>query len=181
MVRGPRKMWLTVAVLGSLTGAEALKSPPFLAAASVRTVTSLPTRAPVYFVRMVSPIPAGTLAKPLLPRALLLAVAIGYGTNFPVCRLMIESVPASAVTAGRFALAALVLSPFLPRLDRSLVRPALLCGVADCVGYIAQSVALVDTPAAKVAFLGALTVIWVLALDGFFNGRDLRPQQAPQV
>jgi len=128
-----------------------------------------------------APTPTPTPAAPLLPRVLLLGAAVGYGSNFPVGRLINEVAPASATTSGRFLLAALVLSPFLPKLDKSLVRAALISGLADSVGYCAQSIALVDTPAAKVAFLGALTVVWVPALGALFDGRDLRPRSAPQV
>jgi drug/metabolite transporter (DMT)-like permease len=127
---------------------------------------------------------AAPLADPLAaawPQVLLLAVAIGYGTNFPAGRLLNEALPAAAVTSGRFALAAAALSPFLPRLRRELVTPALACGVCDAIGYIAQSLALVDTPAAKVSFLGALTVVWVPLLAAALGGRDLGPRTAPQV
>ena len=92
-------------------------------------------------------------------KALLLAVAVGYGTNFPVGRLMNEALPAAATTSGRFTLAALALSPFIPRLDKRLILPAVGTGVCDAIGYCAQSLALVDTPAAKVSFLGTLTVV----------------------
>ena len=115
-------------------------------------------------------------------KALLLAVAIGYGTNFPVGRLMNEVLPAAAATSGRFTLAALALSPFIPRLRPSLAGPALLTGLCDGVGYCAQSLALVDTPAAKVSFFGALTVVWVPALSLLLNdGKKLDFASAPQV
>ena len=94
-------------------------------------------------------------------KLLLLTVAIGYGTNFPVGRLMNEALPAAASTSGRFVLAALALSPFIPRLDRRLIWPAVVTGLCDGVGYSAQSLALCDTPAAKVSLLG-LTLILTL-------------------
>lgn len=115
-------------------------------------------------------------------KALLLAVAVGYGTNFPVGRMMNEALPAAATTSGRFTLAAIALSPFIPRLDKRLIVPALLTGVCDAVGYCAQSLALVDTPAAKVSFLGALTVVWVPCLSFLFkDGKRLGLASAPQV
>lgn len=136
---------------------------------------------PPFTHKMVAPLPATSPPLQVLPRGLLLAAAIGYGSNFPVGRLMNEVVPACATTSGRFALAALLLSPFLPKLDKRLIMPAILSGLADGIGYVSQSIALVDTPAAKVAFLGALTVVWVPALDAIFSGRDLRLRAAPQV
>ena len=117
----------------------------------------------------------------IAPRAILLAVAIGYGTNFPVGRLMNDALPAAASTSDRFALAALALSPYIPRLRRSLIVPCLLSGILDAVGYCAQSLALVDTPAARVSFLGAFTVVWIPVLSAVFGGRRLGFGSAPQL
>ena len=107
----------------------------------------------------------------LAPRILLLAVAFGYGTNFPAGRLMNDAIPAAAATSGRFTLAALALSPYVRRLRPSLILPSILCGCLDAVGYCSQSVALVDTPAARVSFLGALTVLIIPSITFFFDGR----------
>jgi len=115
------------------------------------------------------------------PRVAMLGCSILYGTNFPLGRLMNEALPASATTSGRFVVAALALSPFLPKLPRSLILPALLCGSLDSVGYISQSIALTDTPAATVAFLGALTVLVCPVLGAVNGGSSLRPRDAPQV
>jgi hypothetical protein len=46
---------------------------------------------------------------------------------------------------------------------------------------VAQSIALVDTPASTVAFLGALTVVVCPALEALVGGRRLAPRDAPQV
>ena len=117
----------------------------------------------------------------IAPRALLLAVAIGYGTNFPVGRLMNDALPAAAATSGRFALAALALCPYIPRLRRSLIVPCVCSGILDAIGYCAQSLALVDTPAARVSFLGAFTVVWIPILSALFDGRRLGFASAPQL
>ena len=172
----------------------------------------------------------------LWPRALLLGCSVLYGTNFPLGRLMNAALPPSATSSARFALAALALSPFLPRLAPELARPALFCGVFTSLGcaseslsvgrgvrprrafgrrvrravrhqtrerreranaspnrppplrlrhcncrYVAQSIALVDTPASTVAFLGALTVVVCPALEALVGGRRLAPRDAPQV
>uniref|UniRef100_A0A6V2LNR6 EamA domain-containing protein n=1 Tax=Emiliania huxleyi TaxID=2903 RepID=A0A6V2LNR6_EMIHU len=114
-------------------------------------------------------------------KLLLLAVAVGYGTNFPVGRLMNEALPAAASTSGRFLLAALALSPFISRLDRRLIWPAVATGLCDGVGYSAQSLALCDTAAAKVSFLGALTVVVVPCLSAALDGKRLGLASAPQV
>lgn len=138
-------------------------------------------------------------------KLLLLAVAVGYGTNFPVGRLMNEALPAAASTSGRFLLAALALSPFISRLDRRLIWPAVATGLCDGVGYSAQSLALCDTaaakvyaretsdshtfssrashliPASQVSFLGALTVVVVPCLSAALDGKRLGLASAPQV
>ena len=119
---------------------------------------------------------------PLWPKGLLLGSSVLYGTNFALGRLMNDALPASASTSARFVLAALALSPFVPRLSPALARPALICGCFTTVGYVSQSLALVDTPAATVAFLGALTVV-VCPLCAFILERrdDLGPRDSPQV
>eukprot|EP00310_Coccolithus_braarudii_P026002 CAMPEP_0183337120 /NCGR_PEP_ID=MMETSP0164_2-20130417/4895_1 /TAXON_ID=221442 /ORGANISM="Coccolithus pelagicus ssp braarudi, Strain PLY182g" /LENGTH=434 /DNA_ID=CAMNT_0025506773 /DNA_START=41 /DNA_END=1345 /DNA_ORIENTATION=+ len=119
--------------------------------------------------------------KPIWPSALLLGCSVLYGTNFPLGRLMNDGLPASASTSARFVLAALALSPFLPRLAPSLRGQAVLCGCFTSLGYISQSIALVDTPASTVAFLGALTVVICPALSAIVDGRKLGFVDAPQT
>ena len=94
----------------------------------------------------------------LWPRALLLICSVLYGTNFPLGRLMNDAMPASAATSTRMVLASVALSPFLFQLKPGLRNTAALCGTFTALGYISQSIALVDTPAATVSFLGALVV-----------------------
>ena len=72
---------------------------------------------------------------------------------------MNDALPAAASTSARFVLAGVALFPFLLRLAPSLRRDALICGCFTALGYVTQSLALVDTPVATVAFLGALTVV----------------------
>ena len=103
------------------------------------------------------------------------------GTNFPLGKLMNEALPASASTSARMAIATLALGPFLFQLSPSLRLPALLCGCFTALGYVTQSAALVDTPAATVAFLGALTVVVCPALAAAVDGRRLGLREAPQA
>ena len=93
-------------------------------------------------------VPAET---PLWPKALLLGSSVLYGTNFALGRLMNDALPAAASTSARFVLAGVALFPFLLRLAPSLRRDALICGCFTALGYVTQSLALVDTPAATVA------------------------------
>lgn len=117
----------------------------------------------------------------LWPRALLLICSVLYGTNFPLGRLMNESLPASAATSTRMLLATVALSPFLFQLKPQLRGTALLCGTFTALGYISQSIALVDTPAATVSFLGALTVIVCPALAVLVDKKKMGFADAPQT
>ena len=117
----------------------------------------------------------------LWPRALLLFSSVLYGTNFPLGRIMNEALPPSAATSARMLFAAVALSPFLLRLSPTLRLQGLLCGSFTALGYVTQSLALVDTPAATVAFLGAVTVIVCPALAVVVDGKKLGLSEAPQV
>jgi drug/metabolite transporter (DMT)-like permease len=117
----------------------------------------------------------------LWPRALLLGCSVLYGTNFPLGRIMNEALPASATTSGRMILASLALFPFLLKLAPELRKTAVVGGSFCALGYLAQSVALVDTPAATVAFLGALVVIITPATSFFFANAKLGWKDAPQT
>lgn len=88
------------------------------------------------------------------PRALLAFASILYGTNFPLGAMMNDALPPSAATSARMLLASLALSPFLFKLDPKLAPTALVGGCFVAMGYIGQSLSLVDTPPATVAFIG---------------------------
>mmetsp|Transcript_25175 Transcript_25175/g.51326 ORF Transcript_25175/g.51326 Transcript_25175/m.51326 type:complete len:476 (-) Transcript_25175:164-1591(-) len=115
------------------------------------------------------------------PRALLAVGSLIYATNFPLVALLDESLPPSAATSARTALAGLALLPFLPKLDRSLTSAALAGGFCAGVAIISQAMSLVDTSPATVAFLGAATVIVCPALQFLFDGRPMSPRDAPQT
>ena len=53
------------------------------------------------------------------------------------------------------------------------------CGAFTALGYISQSIALVDTSAATVSFLGALIVVWNPLLEAFVDQRPKGFDQAP--
>eukprot|EP00980_Cylindrotheca_fusiformis_P016954 scaffold5159_cov112-Cylindrotheca_fusiformis.AAC.8 len=115
------------------------------------------------------------------PRLLLGAVACLYGTNFPLGSIMDHALPASAATSARFVLAGLALSPFLLKIQKDLIAPALLAGCFSSAGYIAQSLSLVDTSPATVSFLGAVTVIWCPFLEWMVDKKPMGLQERPQT
>mmetsp|Transcript_26421 Transcript_26421/g.59583 ORF Transcript_26421/g.59583 Transcript_26421/m.59583 type:complete len:465 (-) Transcript_26421:58-1452(-) len=115
------------------------------------------------------------------PRLLLAFASVLYGTNFPLGSMMNDSLPPSAATSARMLLASLALSPFLLKLEGELAASALLCGTFTAVGYISQSLSLVDTSPAKVAFLGAATVLVCPALEALVDGKDVSVGKRPQT
>ena len=115
------------------------------------------------------------------PSALLLGCSVLYGTNFPLGRLMNDALPASATSSARFLLAAIALSPFLLKINPAIRLQAMRCGAFTALGYISQSIALVDTSAATVSFLGALIVVWNPLLEAFVDKRPKGFDQAPQT
>ena len=115
----------------------------------------------------------------LWPRGLLLFSSILYGTNFPLGRIMTRS--SHRRPPPRADSVAITLSPFLFQLKLSIRWSALLCGCFTALGYVTQSIALVDTPAATVAFLGALTVLVCPLLAVVVDKKKLGLADAPQV
>jgi drug/metabolite transporter (DMT)-like permease len=115
------------------------------------------------------------------PRLLLAAVACLYGTNFPLGSIMDHALPASAATSARFFLASLALSPYIFQIRKELVGYALLAGCFTGMGYVAQSLALVDTSPATVSFLGAVIVIWCPFLEWLVDKKPMGIHDRPQT
>ena len=115
------------------------------------------------------------------PRALLAFASILYGTNFPLGAIMNDSLPPSAATSARMLMASVALSPFLLKLDPRLAGSALLCGCFTALGYTTQSLSLLDTSPATVAFLGAATVVVCPTLEYFVNKKPMGVRDAPQT
>lgn len=115
------------------------------------------------------------------PRLLLGFASILYGTNFPLGAMMNEALPPSAATSARMLLASLALSPFLFKLESKLAPTALLCGCFTALGYITQSLSLVDISPAKVSFIGCATVLVCPALEYVVNKKDMSIRNQPQT
>lgn len=115
------------------------------------------------------------------PRAMLAAAACLYGTNFPLGSIMDAALPASAATSARFVIASLALSPFVFKLRKELIGMSLLTGFFTGMGYVAQSLALVDTSPATVSFLGAAIVVWCPFLEWLINKKPMSWKDQPQT
>ena len=121
------------------------------------------------------------LSSYLGPRIILALLAASYATNFPLGSILNEQLPASAATTGRMVLAALALSPFVPRLKPALRLPAVLCGCFTAAGYITQSLALVELDPARVSFLGSATVLWCPLLQVLIEKKPMGLKESPQT
>ncbi|KAL3941912.1 MAG: hypothetical protein SGBAC_003804 [Bacillariaceae sp.] len=115
------------------------------------------------------------------PRILLASIACFYGTNFPLGSIMDQALPASAASSGRFLLAALALSPFLVQIQAEYIGMSLLAGACTATGYVAQSLALVDTSPATVSFLGAAAVLWCPLMEAVVDRTPMGPADRPQT
>lgn len=101
----------------------------------------------------------------LWPRLLLLAVSAAYGTNFGMVKLLDESLRHSASALLRFSVASAALLPFMIGAPKKLIREGLRIGVFVFGGYVFQAFALQSTEANKIAFLSALSVVFVPLLN----------------
>ena len=115
------------------------------------------------------------------PRITLALVSILYATNFPLGAIMNDALPASAATSGRMVLASLVLSPFLFQLKPNLRTQVLVGGSFVSMGYVAQSIALIDTSPALVSFLGSATVLVCPLLQWLVDKKPMGYKDAPQT
>jgi len=123
----------------------------------------------------------GILSSYIGPRVILALVAILYGTNFPLGALMANNLPASAATSDRMVLASLALSPFLFQLKPTLQKEVLIVGSFVSLGYISQSIALIDTSPALVSFLGSATVLVCPLLQWAIDKKPMGIKEAPQT
>lgn len=123
----------------------------------------------------------GILSTYIGPRVILGLVAILYGTNFPLGAIMNDNLPASAATSSRMVLASLALSPFLLQLKPSLRTQVLIGGAFVSMGYISQSVALIDTSPALVSFLGSTTVLVCPILQWLVDKNPMGVKDVPQT
>jgi drug/metabolite transporter (DMT)-like permease len=100
---------------------------------------------------------------------LVLATAL-WGSNVVVTKVILPGIPPGAINFARFAIAGVVLLPFI-RFDRRMWRDALGLAVLLLAGYGSQTVALRYTTANRAAFITAMNVIFVPILAAFFGHR----------
>ena len=93
----------------------------------------------------------------------LLAVAVVWGSSFPLTKVMLESLSPRQFLAVRFAMAAVVMVLIFPRALRRLSRRSLAQGCVLGVGYgaaqLVQTTGLAYTPATISGFITGLYVV----------------------
>lgn len=128
------------------------------------------------------PPPLFGLSPRLRGLALLNLLTLLFGSNVAIVKAAQDSLGCDPLpfAAGRFAIAALALSPFLPAtVARPRLRAASLeLGLLAALGYGCQSYALTLTTAGHVAFLGAFTVLGTPLLTAW-GGLSAHPRPVP--
>ncbi|MBC7684967.1 MAG: DMT family transporter [Bdellovibrionales bacterium] len=102
--------------------------------------------------------------------AALLLVTLVWGTTFPAMKALTAHVSPAWIVFTRFAMAALLLSPFLARGARSDVRAGLLLGILLFFCYVFQVEGLALTSSNRNAFICGLNVL-IVPLLGMLSGR----------
>ncbi|MBJ7311631.1 DMT family transporter [Rugamonas sp. CCM 8940] len=102
--------------------------------------------------------------------AALLVVTLVWGTTFPAMKDMTGSLSATWIVLVRFALASLLLSPFLWRARRADLAQGALVGVVLFVCYVCQIEGLALTSSNRNAFVTGLNVL-VVPLLGVLAGK----------
>lgn len=93
--------------------------------------------------------------------ALLVVVTAIWGTTFPFVKTLGETLPAEAIVAVRFLLAAVVMSPWLRRIDRTRLMHGALIGLVGFASYATQTVGLHSVSSGRAAFVTGLNVVMV--------------------
>lgn len=107
--------------------------------------------------------------------AALILVTLIWGTTFSITKSSLASAPPLYFLAWRFSIAAAALLllnlPLLRTLTRDELTGGLVSGASMAIGYIAQTVGMVYSTAAKAGFITGLAVVLVPLLGALFFRR----------
>lgn len=101
----------------------------------------------------------------LLGFALLVGVSIILGSTFPVMKEAMNSLSLELLTTSRYAIAAVVLSPFLTNLNKPLIRDGTIVGLLFFGTSALECLALEDLSANRAAFTFALSIVFVTLFE----------------
>ena len=110
------------------------------------------------------------MSHPLRGVAALLVVTLVWGTTFPAMKALTSGLSPAWIVFSRFALAALLLSPFLVRGARADLRSGALLGLLLFFCYVFQVEGLNLTSSNRNAFICGLNVL-IVPLLGILGGR----------
>jgi drug/metabolite transporter (DMT)-like permease len=102
---------------------------------------------------------------------LLLAVALVWGTTFPLLKSVSADLNGLEISTLRFLLAALCMFPFLVNAPRRTWKDGAILGALALVSYVAQAYGLQHISSNRSAFLTSLNVLMVPFLGLLFGGR----------
>jgi len=100
----------------------------------------------------------------------LLIVTLVWGTTFPAMKALTAGLTPAWIVLSRFALAALILAPFLWRAERRDLRSGALLGLLLFFCYVFQVEGLALTSSNRNAFICGLNVL-IVPLLGVLSGR----------
>lgn len=107
--------------------------------------------------------------------AILILITLIWGTTFTVTKSSLDHVPPLYFLAWRFSIASLGLLLLnlraLPALSRDELVGGIILGAAMATGFIAQTMGLVWSTAAKAGFITGLAVVLVPFVGAVFFGR----------
>jgi drug/metabolite transporter (DMT)-like permease len=102
--------------------------------------------------------------------AILLLVTLVWGTTFPILKAATQHLSGLEVSALRFLVAALCMSPFAFRLSRAAWRDGALLGGVALVSYVSQAYGLQFISSNRSAFLTSLNVLLVPFIAWMLGG-----------
>ncbi|MGH2415246.1 MAG: DMT family transporter [Microcystaceae cyanobacterium] len=104
---------------------------------------------------------------------LLVAIALIWGTTFPLIKDSLSSISPAALIATRFAVAAIIFLPRLRGLNASLLKDGGLLGLLLFASFAIQAIAVESICANRAAFIASLNAIIVPLLGSLLGQRVL--------
>lgn len=108
----------------------------------------------------------------ILGFVLLAGVSLIFGSGFPVMKEVVSSVSPQLLTTSRYVIAALILSPLLSNLNKSLIRDGAIIGLIFFSTSVLECLALENLSASRAGFTFALSVIFVTLFE-IIRGKSL--------
>jgi drug/metabolite transporter (DMT)-like permease len=106
---------------------------------------------------------------------LLLIVTMVWGTTFPLLKSAAQHLSGLEISVIRFLIAALCMTPFVFKLNRSVWRDGALLGGVALISYVSQAYGLQFISSNRSAFLTSLNVLFVPFL-AWMLGSKLSPK-----